>query len=74
MAQLLDIEKTIKRPEIDSRFRLVNIVTQRAREVNSDREGVLPLQAHDYDKVTTNALEEIIENKVKFIEENPEEA
>lgn len=63
---LLDIDKAIKLGEIDSRFRLVNIAAQRARELNAPKETTLPEQTHDYNKVTTNALEEIIEDKIAF--------
>jgi DNA-directed RNA polymerase omega subunit len=65
---LLDIEKAIKTGEIDSRFRLVNIASQRARELNAPKENTMPEQHPEYTKVTTNALNEIINNDIKFTE------
>lgn len=66
---LLDIDKAIKTEEIRSRFRLVSLASQRARSLNSPEEGSLPPQSGTYTKVTTNALDEIIERKVEFVDE-----
>lgn len=65
---LLDIEKAISRKNIDSRFRLVNIAGQRARALNAPKEDTLPPQSLTYSKVTTNALNEVIEGKIVFEE------
>ena len=70
---LLDIENTIKE-DTDSRFRLVNIASQRARELNAPKENTAPEQSFEYTKVTTNALNEIIRRDVVFThyEDKPE--
>jgi DNA-directed RNA polymerase subunit omega len=66
---LLDIEKAIRSDEVGSRFRLVNIAGQRARELNSPKEDTLARQSNEHTKFTTTALEEIIEKKIKFTDE-----
>ena len=66
---LLDIEKAIRSDEISSRFRLVSMASQRAREINTDAESTLPAQVTKYNKITTNALGEIITGKVTAIDE-----
>ena len=66
---LLDIEKAIKSDEISSRFRLVSMASQRARELNTDAESTLPAQVSKYNKVTTNALSEIITKRVDAVEQ-----
>lgn len=63
---LLDIEKAIRSGEIDSRFRLVSIASQRARELNLPKETTVEMQSSEYTKVTTNALNEIIRNDIVF--------
>jgi DNA-directed RNA polymerase omega subunit len=68
---LLDIEKAIRTGEIDSRFRLVSIASQRARELNMPAENTTPAQHPEYTKVTTNALNEIIRDEIKFQEATP---
>ena len=65
---LLDIEKAIKSEEIQSRFRLVHLASQRARELNADTEDTISAQSHDFTKVTTNALNEIITHEVEFVD------
>ena len=65
---LLDIEKAIKLDNVDSRFRLVNIAGQRARELNAPGEDTTDPQSDTYTKVTTNALSEIIEGTIAFEE------
>jgi DNA-directed RNA polymerase subunit omega len=64
---LLDIEKGIKNEKIKSRFRLAHLASKRARELNEIEEDTLPLQVNKYYKITTNAIAEIIEEKVDFI-------
>lgn len=61
-----DIEKGIKSEKINSRFRLAHIASKRARELNEPKEDTLPLQVETNHKVTTNAVEEIISEKVNF--------
>ena len=70
---LLDIENTIK-VDTDSRFRLVNIASQRARELNAPKEATTPEQSLEFTKVTTNALNEIIKRTIVFtqLEDKPE--
>jgi DNA-directed RNA polymerase omega subunit len=63
---LLDIEKAIKMDNVDSRFRLVNIASQRARELNAPREETVDPQSTKYTKVTINALDEIIDGTIAF--------
>jgi DNA-directed RNA polymerase omega subunit len=66
---LLDIEKAINSDEIKSRFSLVSIASQRARELNTGKSETLACQTDSYAKVTTCALSEIIEGLVKFADE-----
>jgi DNA-directed RNA polymerase omega subunit len=61
---LLDIEKAIGTDAIRSRFRLVSMASQRARELNTMDEGTLAPQDYSYTKVTTSALCEITTEKV----------
>jgi DNA-directed RNA polymerase omega subunit len=68
----LDIEKAIKESDIGSRFRLVHIASQRARELNAPSEDTPPPVVTDFNKITTNALEEIIERKIAFVDKNAE--
>ncbi|MDR2400253.1 MAG: DNA-directed RNA polymerase subunit omega [Deferribacteraceae bacterium] len=70
----LDIERAIKESDIGSRFRLVHIASQRARELNSPTEDTVKPLVTEYNKVTTNALDEIIERKLIFIDEIAEPA
>jgi DNA-directed RNA polymerase subunit omega len=64
----LDIEKAIKESNIGSRFRLVHIASQRAREINDNKENTVLPKDPVFSKVTTIALDEIIEHKIDFIE------
>lgn len=61
---LLDIEKAINSERIRSRFRLVNMAGQRAREINTPKENTVPMQVTSYKKITTNALAEITSGKI----------
>ncbi|MDR2104805.1 MAG: DNA-directed RNA polymerase subunit omega [Deferribacteraceae bacterium] len=70
----LDIEKAIKGSEIGSRFRLVHIAGQRARELNAPSEGTIPPVVTEFSKITTNALQEVIERKIVFLDKNAETA
>lgn len=63
---LLDIETGIRNKEIKSRFRLVHLAGIRSRELLNPKENTLPSQEENYDKYTTKALSEIIDNKVNF--------
>ena len=63
---LLDIDKAIGAQDIRSRFRLVNVASRRARELNAPVEETLPQQSEEFSKVTTNALNELISRKVTF--------
>ncbi|MCX8083599.1 MAG: DNA-directed RNA polymerase subunit omega [Calditerrivibrio sp.] len=62
---VVDIEKGITNELIGSRFRLVLISSQRARELISSKENTLPPQEKKYLKPTTIALSEIVEQKIK---------
>jgi len=62
---IVDIEKDIKNEFIKSRFRLVIIASQRAREIINMKENTLPPQEKRYTKPTTIALAELIEQKIK---------
>jgi DNA-directed RNA polymerase omega subunit len=70
----LDIEEAIKESSIGSRFRLVNIASQRARELNTPSESTAKSTVNDKDftKVTTIALKEVIDHDMIFEAENPE--
>ena len=63
---LQDIEKGIKKENINSRFRLSHIASQRVRELCEPTEETLPLQTENNYKITTNVVEEIIEDKIEF--------
>lgn len=63
---LLDIEKIIMNEKLKSRFRLVHVAGLRARELNNARESSTEQTIDRHSKVTTNALEEIIEHKIDF--------
>lgn len=68
---LQDIEKGITNEKINSRFKLAHIASKRARELNEPKEDTLPLQSTVNYKVTTNAVEEIIQETINFtIKEN----
>ena len=70
---LLDIDKAIAYEEIGSRFRLVNVASRRARELNFPTEETLPQQSEEYGKVTTNALNEIIRHEITFADNDKDE-
>lgn len=63
---LLDIEKGVRKEEVRSRFRLVHLAGLRSRELLNPKEDTLPCQEDDYDKYTTKALAEIIDDKIDF--------
>ncbi|GAB1534764.1 hypothetical protein ADMFC3_03950 [Geovibrio sp. ADMFC3] len=65
---MLDIEKRIKDEKVKSRFKLVRLAGLRAKQLNSFKEGDIPARLEKYHKVTTNALDEIIEKAVDFEE------
>lgn len=52
------------RTKIDSRFRLIAIASQRAKELST---GAKPRVNTKSKKITTIALEEAIENKIEFL-------
>ncbi|ADR18926.1 DNA-directed RNA polymerase subunit omega [Calditerrivibrio nitroreducens] len=62
---IVDIEKGIKNEFVKSRFRLVLMASQRARELINMKENTLPQQDNKYQKPTTIALAEIVERKIK---------
>jgi DNA-directed RNA polymerase subunit omega len=62
---VIDIEKGIKNETIRSRFRLVLMASQRAREIINPKEDTLPVQDKRFLKVTTIALYEITEGKIR---------
>jgi DNA-directed RNA polymerase omega subunit len=72
----LDREEAIKESSIGSRFRLVNIASQRARELNTPSESTVKSMVNDKDftKVTTIALKEVIDHDMIFETENSETA
>jgi DNA-directed RNA polymerase subunit K/omega len=61
-----DIEKGIKKENINSRFRLSHIVGQRVRELCEPTEETLPLQVEDNYKITTNVLDEVLQDKIVY--------
>lgn len=65
---MLDIEKRIKDEKVKSRFKLVRLASIRAKQLNRMKEGDIPAKLERYHKVTTNALDEIIEKAVDFEE------
>lgn len=67
---MLDIEKRIKDEKVKSRFKLVKLASLRAKQINRQKEGDIPPKLERYHKVTTNALDEIIEKAVDFEEIN----
>lgn len=52
------------RTKIDSRFRLIAIASQRAKEIST---GAKPRVNTKSKKITTIALEEAIQNKIEFL-------
>lgn len=70
---LLDIEKVIRKDKINSRFKLVYVAGLRARELNTPKENTVRKQLDEFSKVTTTALSEIIEGKIRFESCQPEE-
>ncbi len=62
---VVDIEKGIRNELVKSRFRLVLMASQRARELINAKENTLPPQEKRYQKPTTVALSEIIEQKIR---------
>ncbi|MCD8491206.1 MAG: DNA-directed RNA polymerase subunit omega [Geovibrio sp.] len=65
---MLDIEKRIKDEKVKSRFKLVRLASIRAKQLNRMKDDDIPLKLERYHKVTTNALDEIIEKAVDFEE------
>ncbi len=65
---MLDIEKRIKDEKVKSRFKLVRLASVRAKQLNKMKEDDIPLKTEKYYKVTTNALDEIIEKAIDFEE------
>lgn len=70
---LLDIEKIISAKKVGSRFRLVSLASQRARELNEPNENTASQQSAEYLKVTTNALNEIIKDRLDFTDKMEDE-
>ena len=65
---MLDIEKRILDEKVKSRFKLVKLASTRAKQLNKMRNDVIPLKREKYHKITTNALDEIIEGAIDFEE------
>lgn len=65
---MLDIEKRIKDEKVKSRFKLVRLASIRAKQLNRMKDDDIPAKLERYHKVTTNALDEIIEKAVDFEE------
>jgi len=65
---LLDIEQIINQKDLKSRFRLVHLAGLRARELNAPTDETMSSKSDEYYKITTNALNEIINKRVKFEE------
>jgi DNA-directed RNA polymerase subunit omega len=65
---MLDIEKRILDEKVKSRFKLVKLASLRAKQLNKMKDDTIPLKREKYHKMTTNALDEIIEGAVDFEE------
>jgi DNA-directed RNA polymerase subunit omega len=65
---MLDIERRIKDEKVKSRFKLVRLASLRAKQLNKLKEDEIPLKHEKYHKVTTNALDEIIDKIIDFEE------
>lgn len=64
---IVDIEKGIGNKNIRSKFRLVAMASQRAREIMNPKENTLSVQDRKFLKPTTIALSEIVENKIQVM-------
>ncbi|MCA1927609.1 MAG: DNA-directed RNA polymerase subunit omega [Calditerrivibrio sp.] len=62
---IVDIEKGIKNKNIGSKFRIVAMASQRAREIMNPKENTLSVQDKRFLKPTTIALAEIVENRIQ---------
>ena len=64
----LDIERVINQKDVDSRFKLVHLAALRAKELNDPDENTVLADLQPGEKVTSNALSDIVRNRVKFVE------
>lgn len=64
----LDIEKVINRDDIGSRFKFVHLASQRAKELNKPKEDTFNQILPEGQKVTSQALTDLVELKIKFTE------
>ena len=62
--EIIELPIDFERLPMDSRYRLVIIASQRAKQL---MEGAKKLTGSPYTKETTVGLEEIIQNKVQFL-------
>ena len=62
--EIIELPIDFERLPMDSRYRLVIIASQRAKQL---MEGAKKLTGSPYTKETTVSLEEIIQNKVQFL-------
>lgn len=65
---LINIEKVIENPYVGNKFKLNRILSLRTREIIDGGDGVLPSQSDITRKPTTQAILEILENKIKIEE------
>lgn len=65
---LINLEKIIEKPGVDNKFKLNRILSLRAREIINGGEGVVPPQADTSKKPTTQAILELLEDKIKIEE------
>lgn len=64
----LDIEKVINRNDIGSRFKFVHLASQRAKELNKPKEDTFNAVLPEGQKVTSQALTDLVDVKIKFTE------
>ena len=64
----LDIERVINQKDVDSRFKLVHLAALRAKELNDPYENTVLADLKPGEKVTSEALSDIVRNRVKFVE------
>ena len=68
----LDIEQSINRENIASRFKLVHLASLRAKELNNPAENTVMPELKPGQKVTSKALAELVNDKIDFEEINEE--
>ena len=65
---LINIEKLIENPHVGGKFRLNRILSLRTREIIEGGEHVIPSQVDTSKKPTTQAMLEILNDKIKIEE------